>query len=129
VIRISNPLNEARLQGVVAFLAAGSGAARVRVYGGVRPAFGGEPAGDLLAEIPLMKPAGTVADGLLALGATGEALIVNTGQATWARVVNGQGALAWDCDVSDLNGSGELRLASTTLYAGGFTRLVSGVIG
>ncbi len=129
MIRISSPLNEARLQGVMAFLAAGNGAARVRVYGGVRPAFGSEPAGDLLAEIPLMKPVGTVVDGLLAITPTSEALIINTGQATWARVVNGNGALAWDCDVSDLNGTGELRLASTTLYAGGFTRIVSAVLG
>jgi len=55
-------------------------------------------------------------------------MITATGQASWARIVNGEGDLAWDCDVSDLNGAGELRLPSTTLYAGGSTRIVSGVI-
>jgi hypothetical protein len=43
--------------------------------------------------------------------------------------VNGNGSVAWDCDVSDLNGTGELRLPSTTLYAGGYTRIVSGLLG
>jgi hypothetical protein len=129
VIRISTELGDARLQSVVAFLAAGAEAARVQVYDGARPALAGLPAGKLLAAIALMEPIGTVADGLLTIAPTSEVLIVNTGQATWARVVNGNGTLAWDCDVSDLNGTGELRLPSTTLYAGGYTRIVSGVLG
>ena len=129
MIRISTELSDARLQSVVAFLAAGVEAARVQVYDGVRPALAGVPAGKLLAAIALMEPIGTVADGLLTITPTGEVLIVNTGQAAWARVVNGNGTLAWDCDVSDLNGTGELRLPSTTLYAGGYTRIVSGVLG
>lgn len=129
MIRISSALADARLQSVVGFLGTGAEAARVLVYDGARPALAGTPLGELLAAIPLMEPIGTVADGALTLTPTGEALIVHTGQATWARVVNGNGRLAWDCDVSDLNGSGELRLPSTTLYAGGFTRIVSGVLG
>lgn len=129
MIRISTELGDARLQSVVAFLAAGAEAARVQVFDGVRPALAGVPAGKQLAAIALMEPIGTVADGLLAITPTSEALIINTGQATWARVVNGNGTLAWDCDVSDLNGTGELRLPSTTLYAGGYTRIVSGVLG
>jgi hypothetical protein len=45
------------------------------------------------------------------------------------RIVNGDGALGCDCDASDLEGTGELRLPSTTLYAVGYTRIVSGLLG
>jgi hypothetical protein len=77
----------------------------------------------------LVEPIGEVEDGLLTITPTGEALIETSGEATWARIVNGDGALAWDCDVSNLDGTGELRLPSTTLYAGGYTRIVSGLLG
>jgi len=129
VIAISSELNEFRLKTVIGFLSGGAENARAEIYDGVRPALGGTPAGNLLASIVLMKPLGTVANGLLSVATTNEVMIGNTGQATWARIVNGNGALAWDCDVSDLNGTGELRLPSTTLYAGGYTRIVSGLLG
>lgn len=129
MIQISNELNAYRLNGVIAFLSAGADNARAEIYDGVRPALGGVPSGNLLASVVLMEPLGTVADGLLTVATTNEVMIGTTGQATWARIVNGNGALAWDCDVSDLNGTGELRLPSTTLYAGGYTRIVSGLLG
>lgn len=129
MIEISTELNEYRLNGVIAFLALGAENAKVHVYDGERPPLGGPPAGHRLASILLVEPIGTVADGLLILAPTPEVMILASGEAAWARIVNGDGALAWDCDVSDLNGSGELRLPSTTLYAGGYTRLVSGTLG
>lgn len=129
MIQISSELNDYRLNAVVNFLAIGTENASVRIYGGVRPAFGAAPSGDLLATIALVEPIGNVEDGLLTITSTGEALIETSGEAVWARIVNGNGALAWDCDVSDLNGTGELRLPSTTLYAGGYTRIVSGLLG
>jgi len=128
VIAISTALNEHRLQGVMAFLALGTDGARAEVYDGVRPVFGAAPVGELLVAILLADPVGAVAEGVLTLTPTAEVMITGTGQATWARIVNGDGLVAWDCDVSGLNGTGELRLPSTTLYAGGFTRIVSGVI-
>lgn len=129
MIAISTELNEFRLSAVIDFLAGGAENARAEIYDGVRPALGGTPTGNLLASIVLMEPFGTVSNGLLSVASTNEVMIGNTGQATWARIVNGNGALAWDCDVSDLNGTGELRLPSTTLYAGGYTRIVSGLLG
>ena len=129
MIQISSALNDYRLNAVVNFLAIGTENAHVLIYGGVRPSFGALPSGDLLATIVLVEPIGEVEDGQLAITPTGEALIETGGEATWARIVNGDGALAWDCDVSDLGGTGELRLPSTTLYAGGYTRIVSGLLG
>jgi hypothetical protein len=129
VIEISNALNGYRLQGVITFLALGTEQARAHVYAGARPSFGAPPQGPLLASIVLAEPFGTVVDGVLEVAATNEALILTTGEATWARIVNGQGALAWDCDASDLEGAGELRLPTTTLYAGGYTRILTGLLG
>ena len=129
MIQISNALGDYRLNAVVNFLAIGTQNASVRIYGGERPALGAAPSGDLLATIVLVEPIGEIEDGLLSITPTGEALIEIGGVATWARIVNGDGVLAWDCDVSDLNGTGELRLPSTTLYAGGYTRIVSGLLG
>lgn len=129
MIQISSALNDYRLNAVVNFLAIGTDNASVRIYGGVRPAFGAAPSGDLLATLVLIEPIGDVEDGELAITPTAEALIETSGEATWARIVNGDGELAWDCDVSDLNGTGELRLPSATLYAGGYTRIVSGLLG
>lgn len=129
MIEISNALNGYRLQGVITFLALGTEQARAHVYAGPRPSFGAPPQGPLLASIVLAEPLGTVVDGVLEVAATNEALILTTGEATWARIVNGQGALAWDCDASDLEGTGELRLPTTTLYAGGYTRILTGLLG
>ena len=129
MIQISDALGDYRLNAVVNFLAIGTQNASVRIYGGARPALGAAPSGDLLATIVLVEPIGEIEDGLLSITPTGEALIEIGGVATWARIVNGDGVLAWDCDVSDLNGTGELRLPSTTLYAGGYTRIVSGLLG
>lgn len=129
MITISAELNEFRLNAVNEFLASGTQNARADIYDGVRPALGGAPTGTLLASILLIKPLGIVANGLLSVSTTDEALIINTGQATWARIQNGNDVLAWDCDISDLNGTGELRLSSTMLYAGGYTRIVSGLLG
>lgn len=129
MIEISNALNGYRLQGVITFLALGTEQARAHVYAGPRPSFGAPPQGPLLASIVLAEPLGTVVDGVLEVAATNEVLIQTTGEATWARIVNGQGALAWDCDASDLNGTGELRLPTTTLYAGGYTRILTGLLG
>lgn len=129
MIEISNALNGYRLQGVITFLALGTEQARAHVYAGPRPSFGAPPQGPLLASIVLAEPLGTVVDGVLEVAATNEALILTTGEATWARIVNGQGALAWDCDASDLEGASELRLPTTTLYAGGYTRILTGLLG
>lgn len=129
MIEVSLPLANARLQAVADFLALGAPQPPlVSIYEGVRPAFGGAPAGALLVAVALPAPVGTVSGGVLTLTASAEAQVTTTGTAAWARVTNGAGALAWDCDVSDLAGAGEIRLASIALYAGGFTRVVSGTL-
>lgn len=127
-MQISPELNNYRLQGVVDFFALGTEPAKAMIYDGAQPAFGAAPAGNLLIEIPLVEPIGAISNGVLAIAATPEAMVALTGDATWARLVNGDGTLGWDCAVSDMAGNAPLRLASTTLYAGGYGRIVSGTI-
>ena len=80
--------NEARLAGTLAFLDAGSNPARLRIYGGTRPATPATtPASAMLVEIRLTKPAGTISGGLLTLTQQEDGLITSTGVATWARLV------------------------------------------
>lgn len=127
-VTISQRHNEARLTGTMTDLDTGSGNARIRIYDGTRPASGGTVT-NLLVEIELDKPSGTVASGLLTLASSDLPLITTSGVATWARVICGDNAFAFDCDVSDTAGSGQVKLPSTTLFAGGKTQLVSGVLG
>lgn len=118
--------NEARLAGTLAFLDAGSNPARLRIYGGTRPATPATaPTSAMLVEIKLTKPAGTIAGGLLTLTQQEDGLITATGVATWARLVNGAGDTALDMDCSDGAGTGDCRLASAELFAGGDAKLVA----
>lgn len=129
MIEISQAHTSALLAGTKGFLDDDPGGrARIRLYAGVRPAINGSPTGTLLAEIRLQQPCGAVNNGVLTLLADGDGLVLAAGTPTWARVVTASGATAWDCDVSDNNGSGEIKLESTTLYAGGSVRLSSAIL-
>lgn len=129
-IRITVAHNDARLAATLAHLDAGAGSAAVQIYGGTKPdPITATPSGPLLAEIALTKPAGAITSNMLTLSQAADGLIVATGQATWARFVNGDGAVVMDADCSDMAGSAEVRLVSTQLYAGGDARLASAVIG
>jgi hypothetical protein len=128
-VTISTAHNDARLTGTLTYLDTGSGYARVRIYSGTRPASGGTVT-TMLVEIALSKPSGVVSSGVLTLASTDLPLIANSGVATWARVVNGNGDYAFDCDVSTTTaGTGQVQLPDTTLLAGGTTQLASGVLG
>ncbi|QTD44965.1 hypothetical protein [Ottowia testudinis] len=122
--------NEARLVGTLGFLDTGPNPARLRIYGGARPASPGTlPSSVMLVEIKLTKPAGTIANGLLTLTQQEDGLITATGIATWARLVNGAEVTALDLDCSGTDGNGDIKLASTNLYLGGDARMVSAVLG
>ena len=129
MIEITTALNDARLQAVVDFLAQGTENATITIYSGDRPVIGATPSGTSLVVIPLVEPAGTASGGVLTLTSPPEEMVTTSGVATWARVANGNGVVAFDCDVSDETGSGEITMQTTTLYAGGFARIVAGVLG
>ena len=122
--------NEARLAGTLGFLDTGPNPARLRIYGGTRPASpSATPSSGMLVEIKLTKPAGTIAGGLLTLTQQEDGLISATGIATWARLVNGNEINALDLDCTGTDGNGDVKLASTNLYLGGDARMVSAILG
>lgn len=127
-MQISTELNDARLQGVIDFLALGTTNATVELMTGTQPELGGAPT-TVLATVLLAEPVGTISGGVLTLTPTPEVMVSNTGTATWARVKNGNGTLAWDCAVSDEEGTAPLKLDTTLLYVGGMVRIASGALG
>ena len=129
-ITISAEHHAARLEGTRAFLDEGASPARVRIYSGIRPAAPADtPASAMLVEVRLTKPCGSVIDGHLVLTPQENALIARTGVATWARIVNGAEVTAMDLDCSGLGGTGDIRLAQTQLYAGGYAQMASATLG
>ena len=129
-IAITQKHNTARLVGSLADLDTGTGHAAIRIYGGTRPATPDTaPTEAALVEIGLTKPAGTVANGVLTLTQADNGLIMNSGTATWARVVDGAGATCFDCDAGEGIGVWEIQLSQKVLYAGGEVALVLAVLG
>ena len=118
----------AALSATLTALNAGATGATVSLYTTARPANGEDAGGAAQAVITLPKPAGTISAGVLTLGAADDALILSTGVALWARI-EANSVILLDCDVSDTGGTATIRLATTTLYAGGSVRLASGVLG
>lgn len=129
-LRITTAHNEARLNATRDQLDAGTGNAAVQIYGGTKPsAISGAPGSAMLVQIELTKPCGTVASGVLTLTQTADGLIAATGQATWARFVDGDGLVVMDADCSDTTGTAPVKLVNTQLNEGGDARLASAVIG
>ena len=129
-VAITTAHNEARLQGTLTYLDTGAGNAAVRIYGGTRPATPADtPGSAMLVQVELTKPAGTIAAGVLTLTQQADGMIANSGTATWARIVNGAGATAFDCDAGEGIGAWEVQLATATLYAGGDAKIVSALAG
>ena len=129
-IAITQAHADARLTGTVSYLDSGTGNAAVRLYGGTRPATPADtPGSTMLVQIPLSKPCGTVAAGVLTLTQLEDGLISTTGTVTWARVVNGNGDTAFDCDCGEGPGVWEVQLAQTDLFAGGTARITNATLG
>lgn len=127
-IKYSAAIVAARLAAVNS--AAGAGA-KIRIYGGARPAtvdtaVGAQP---MLAELTGNATAfGTVASGALTAGAiTGDSAADATGTATWFRVFKADGTTA--CVDGDVGTSGaDLNLSSVSLTAGQAVGLQSFVL-
>ncbi|NDP57995.1 MAG: hypothetical protein GZ090_01370 [Oxalobacteraceae bacterium] len=125
---ISQALNDARLTGTLSYLDTGVDQAKIQLFDTVRPANGAAAGAEPLVELLLDKPCGAVDAGVLTLTPGAEAMILTTGLALWARVLNGNGEFAIDGDISDTGGTGDFTFPTPQLYAGGITRLVSGVL-
>lgn len=130
-LRVSEAVLNARYDGgVMQYLDTGSEPARLRIYSGTKPAtLGGTITGTLLHEVPFTKPCGTVADGVLSLEQGGTPLILATGNASWAMIVNGNTAVAMDMNCSLLGEGGECQMPTLSLYEGGTVIVVLAELG
>ena len=120
---ISQLHNEDRLTGTLNNLMRGPNPATIEFYTAPRPAGGGAPT-TLLATVTLDDPPGTVANNKLTLSDPADALVLVNGTPTWARIKDGNGAASMDCDVTDTAGTGEIKLETTNLIAGGGIRII-----
>lgn len=115
----------------LALLQAEPGPATIALYATTRPAPGEAPGGDPLVVVPFAAGVGTLDEDNHRIVATVpiEAQITTSGNAVWARIVDGAGAWWSDASVSDDQGSGEIQLANpdAALYAGAFCRITSAV--
>lgn len=129
-IRITVEHNEYRLQGTLDYINLGASRAKLEIYGGTKPAtVTTAPGSAMLVAIELTDPAGTISAGQLTLTQFEDGLVQVSGVATWARLINGSGNIVQDMDASDTAGSGEVKLVSTQLYAGGDAKLISATLG
>lgn len=119
-----------RLQSIASAIESGTGTATVALFDGARPATVEEaPASTPLVQIPLAKPVGVIENGHLTLAAGGNGQVLRSGLAAWARLYNCNGDALFDCDVGLEASSAEIKVRSTSLYAGAEVSLVSAVFG
>lgn len=105
-LEFADTLANARALAITNARDAGTGAGKIRIYDGVRPAKGGA-ATTLLAELTFSDPSApaAVAGVLTANAITGDPSADATGTATWFREVDSDNVFVMDGDVG-LSGSG-----------------------
>lgn len=123
----STASHEAALNGRLTYLDTGTGRAKLRLYDGERPLVTAEPevGSNLISEVTLTDPAGAVAAGTLTLTADGAGDVLVTGTATWARVINGDGATAFDMSAGVTGSGADCIVSDAVLYQGGVVTIVS----
>jgi hypothetical protein len=122
-------VNDARLIGLRDYLDSGTLSASILIYNGTRPSLPTDAAtGTLLVQIHLTDPCGTLVAHQLQLTEAALAQVTTSGTATWARIVKDGESTGIDGDVSDLTGSGDIKISNTMLWVGGYVSLVSAVL-
>ena len=128
-IRIATDTRNGMLDAMNTKLNAGSGAAKIRIYDGTQATNANTAIGAqvLLAELPCTDPAAPAsATGTLTFSAiTNDSSADATGTATWARVLDSDNNVIFDCDVTNTAGSGTLKLNTTSIVSGGPVAITS----
>ena len=120
-------LRNARLQVVADRLDAQATVGRLLIYKGTQPATGGEPGpNDLLADLPLARPPGTVTDGVLTFTLPPDTNAVESGEPTWARMQDAAGNNRIDGDVGVTGSDAFVEMSEDTGNPGHPEQLVAG---
>ena len=125
MISFSTSVKNARLAAIAGAIDAGDSPASFVVYSGTR-LLPGAAVTDQVALATLEVPQPFAADlsaGVLTGAAFEEVMADADGEATWSRLVDGEGAWVMDLDVG-IEGSGaDVTISSTTIYRGILTRI------
>jgi hypothetical protein len=131
MIWIDPALKLGLFEAIAARLDAGSGTAKLRIYGPNKPSPGGEITNQLLlAEAVLARPFAAAIDGTQLLPHAVTSVMVQTeGAAAWSRFLGGDGSWVMDTDVGDENSAAFIRIqGGTYLLAGGLVFFTVGPI-
>jgi hypothetical protein len=122
-IGMATALRNNRLTQIVNAIDAGTGAGKIRIYNGSRPATGGT-ATTLLAELALSDPCGTVSAGVLTFSAiSNDAAADATGTATWARILDSDNNFVMDLNVG--TSGADLNFATVSFVANAIIAITS----
>lgn len=119
-LTLPNATRSAACAAIVGLLDLGTGPGTIEIRSGTRPATADLTAtGTVLATVVLESPAFDDAPNGVATIADPDAVVgVAAGTATWFRAMDGDDATVFDGDVSATGGSGDLKLATTTISVG-----------
>jgi hypothetical protein len=125
-IGINSTLRDARLTLILDAIDDDGTAGKLTIYSGTRPATGAEPDEyDNLALVvfDLDYPCGTITNGVLAFSPISDdeydfSEAINTGIAEWGRITTTSDIFVMDLSVTDLFGSGDIKIDSTEIYEG-----------
>jgi len=107
---------------IVAAIDAGTGPGTLDFYTAAQPASANVAVSDqvLLGTLTFSDPCATVTAGVVAFDAiTQDNAADASGTATWARAYDSEGAAVCDFNVSDLAGTGAIKMNTVTVVAGG----------
>ena len=123
-------VQNARAQALTNLIDASATAGSITIYTGTPPAAVGTITDQVaLITIPLQKPCySSITSGVITLAAITEQMLLQTGQAGWARLKNGDGLAIADMTVG-INGSGaDIELPTVDLIQGAYIRITAGQI-
>lgn len=127
-IRLATTARNAATDAVVDLLDAGSGPATIKLYTGAQPGSAQDAAtGTLLATVTLADPAfGAASSGSATLTDAAAVTAAASGAAGWFRAADSDGNTVFDGSVSNTSGSGDLKLSTVDIVAGGSVDLTGG---
>lgn len=128
-MKIKLSVREAMAAALLAEIDTGAGAPTMEFYTGQIPAMGAPIVDTLLGTVTLSDPSATQSNGVLTFGAiTEDSEADATGNAGWARLLNGDGDEVAYFTVSDSTGTGDIKMNTVAIVAGGPIRVRSMVV-
>jgi len=129
-IAFADSLRTARAQKIIDAINAGAGPGTIKFYTATQPAKGAAiTTQTLLGTLTFAEPAGSISNGVLTFDTIVDDSSADAdGLATWARVLDGDGAFVMDLTVTDNAGAGPIKMPSTQIYAGGILHVTSAVL-